>query len=92
MKHLIVKSGKDNVGNALDDIQPGDKVTYGIAGKSREIVANEAVPFCFKMSLMPIPKGQQIICYGEMIGVASMDIPEGSCVHVHNVVGKRGNQ
>ncbi len=91
MKHLIVKSGKDKVGNALEDIASGDRVVWRQAGAEHELRATDAVPFGFKMALRPIAQDQEIICYGEAIGLASTAIAAGACVHVHNVRGRRGN-
>lgn len=91
MKHLIVKSDKDNVGNALEDIAPGDNVLWRQGGAEHELSATDAVPFGFKMALHPIAEGREIICYGEPVGLASVPIAAGACVHVHNVRGQRGN-
>lgn len=91
MKHLIVKSDADNVGNALEDIAPGDAVLWRRAGSECRLNAPEAVPFAFKMALCAIAAGQEIHCYGQPIGVASTDIEAGALVHVHNVRGLRGN-
>lgn len=91
MKHLIVKSDKDNVGNALEDIAPGDALVWRQAGAECRLNAAEAVPFAFKVALRAIDAGQEIRCYGEPIGLASRSIEAGSLVHVHNVRGLRAN-
>ena len=38
------------------------------------------------MAIKPIAKGEKIIKYGELIGIAGSDIKPGQHVHVHNVV------
>ena len=38
---------------------------------------------------MAIPKGGQIVKYGEPVGIATADIAPGEHVHVHNVVSGR---
>jgi altronate hydrolase len=38
-----------------------------------------------KVALHPIPKGQAVYKYGQIIGFASQDIAPGDLVHVHNV-------
>lgn len=91
MKQLIVKSDADNVGNALEDIAPGDAVLWRRAGVECRLNAAEAVPFAFKMALCAIAAGQEIRCYGEPIGVACANIAAGALVHVHNVRGLRAN-
>lgn len=65
MKQLIVKTANDNVGNALEDIAPGDAVLWRQADSEHGLNAAEAVPFAFKMALCAIVAGQEIICYGE---------------------------
>lgn len=91
MKQLIVKTANDNVGNALEDIAPGDAVLWRQADSEHGLNAAEAVPFAFKMALCAIVAGQEIICYGEPVGAATKNIAAGTLVHVHNVRGLRGN-
>ncbi len=62
----------DNVAVALSDIAAGDGF------------AMEGVPVAHKISLRPIAKGESIIKYGHPIGSATVDIPAGHWVHVHN--------
>ncbi len=48
------------------------------------------VPYGHKIAVKAISKGQQIIKYGEEIGVATHDIKVGEYVHVHNLDSMRG--
>lgn len=48
------------------------------------------VPYGHKIAVRAISKGQQIIKYGEEIGVATHDIKVGEYVHVHNLDSMRG--
>ena len=90
MKHALAAHPGDGVANALDDLAPGEAFACSGAGKECNLTAKERIPFGFKVALVPIPKGGDIIKYGEVIGRASRDIAPGDCVHVHNVEGKRG--
>ncbi|WP_026652992.1 UxaA family hydrolase [Butyrivibrio proteoclasticus] len=48
------------------------------------------VPYGHKIAVKSISKGEQIIKYGEEIGVATSDIKTGEYVHVHNLDSMRG--
>lgn len=86
MTKVIVLDESDNVATAIAEIAEGEKVEAG----SRVVVASEAIPFGHKVALVRIPNGQQILKYGESIGLAKGDIAEGTCVHTHNVDSQRG--
>ncbi|MGV0879003.1 altronate dehydratase family protein [Martelella sp. FLE1502] len=64
---------EDNVGIALADLKPGE------AG------ANEAIPRGHKMALEAIPQGAFVRKYGQIIGVATVDIAAGAHVHTQNL-------
>ena len=86
----IVVDKKDNVAVALSDIKRGDKVTIRIGEKIEELVASSDIPFGHKLAIREIPRGEEIIKYGEVIGRATRDIEIGEHVHVHNVESLRG--
>lgn len=44
------------------------------------------IPAMHKVAIKPIAKGDAILKYGQVIGFASLDIPPGEHVHVHNCV------
>ncbi|MBG0777943.1 MAG: UxaA family hydrolase [Desulfovibrionaceae bacterium] len=90
MKSIIVMHEKDNVGNALEDIRKGDDVSYATNGQKQHLVAQDDVPFGFKVALRDIAPDADIVKYKEVIGMASRPIKAGECVHIHNVKGKRG--
>ena len=46
---------------------------------------NETIPAGHKYALRKIAKDEYVIKYGEIIGRATQDIPEGEWVHTHNV-------
>lgn len=90
MENILVLNKNDNVGNAIEDITQKQAVFYSVDGESYEIVAEEAIPFGFKIALKNIKKGGPVLKYGEIIGKASKNITPGQLVHVHNMDGCRG--
>jgi altronate dehydratase small subunit len=85
----------DNVATALVDLAPGTVVERASqpdpspAGQER-IEVRSAIPFGHKIALVAIGRGQPVIKYGEVIGLATADIAPGEHVHVHNVESQRG--
>lgn len=81
---------KDNVAVALADLAAGEVVMVKGGEGFKEVRAGENIPRGHKIALTSIEKGEPVIKYGEVIGLASRSIREGSHVHVHNVAGQRG--
>ncbi|NBP23884.1 MAG: altronate dehydratase [Proteobacteria bacterium] len=76
--------------DALIRLHPDDDVAVArrrlLAGESAgELCFPSAIPAAHKVALRPLPKGTPIRKYGQFIGRASVDIPAGAHVHVHNV-------
>lgn len=90
MKKAIVMSELDNVATALEDIDVEEKVLVKVLGEGWELKAKAPIPFGHKIAIRSIKKGESIIKYGEVIGVATKDIDVGDWVHVHNVESLRG--
>lgn len=59
-------------------------------GNTVTMTIRQAIPYGHKLAVVPIAKGEDIIKYGEAIGVATADIVPGDYVHVHNMDSKRG--
>jgi altronate hydrolase len=68
---------EDNVAVAIDQITQGDTA----AG----LTARERILRGHKMALVPIPEGQPIRKFGQIIGFATRHIAPGEWVHEHNV-------
>jgi len=83
---ILVINNKDNIGIALEDLSPDKEVKVG----EKSITIQDNISFGHKLALRDIKKGEKIIKYGEVIGVAVKDIKEGSHVHIHNIAGLRG--
>ena len=70
---------KDNVIVALADLGQG-AVPPGL-----DIGLPQAVPRGHKIATQAIAAGEQVIRYGQVIGVATMDIAPGAHIHTHNL-------
>jgi len=87
MKKAMRINPKDNTATTLEEIKAGDKVSLTLkSGQVEgEITARQAVPFGHKLALASIGKGDKVLKYGEVIGLATQPINKGDYVHVHNV-------
>ncbi|MDQ0247544.1 altronate dehydratase small subunit [Bacillus fengqiuensis] len=83
-------SKKDSVAVALSDIPPNTSVVVKADQEDITVTILEPIRFGHKFAVKAIDQGADIIKYGEVIGAASVHIPAGTHVHVHNLEGKRG--
>lgn len=86
----IVCHRDDNVATAVRDLAPGDRARLSGAGDEVTLELRSPVPFGHKFALRDIGSGQEIIKYGETVGLATAPIRRGGHVHLHNVEGLRG--
>ena len=86
MKPALVISERDNVATALEDLEPGRRLTFGAV----DVTICESIPHGHKLALIAIAAGQPVIKYGSPIGLASESIDAGAHVHTHNVASSRG--
>jgi len=84
---LAVMNPKDNVATAVRDLTAGEKVK---TEDGLEIVLLHDIPFGHKVAIKEIAQGEEVIKYGEPIGLAVAPIKVGEHTHVHNVEGARG--
>ena len=81
---------KDTVVVAIEKINAGETVTWrDCFGNEQHIVAKTDVPIFHKIAITDMPKGSEVVKYGEHIGLAACDIHVGEHVHVHNVQNNR---
>jgi altronate dehydratase len=76
--------------DALIRLHPEDDVAVVrrriLAGESAgELTFQGSIPAAHKVALRPLAQGTPVRKYGQFIGRASMDIPAGAHVHVHNL-------
>ncbi|BCJ87602.1 UxaA family hydrolase [Effusibacillus dendaii] len=87
---VVMMKPDDNVAVALGEIPSGTTVRVTCQDRVFDLELIDPIEFGHKFAVAPIRKGEDVIKYGEVIGVASQDIATGQHVHVHNVEGKRG--
>ncbi len=85
MKRAMIIDPTDNVIVMAEAAAKGDEVCYEVLGKKNSLTAATDVPVYHKMATVEIRKGERVIKYGNIIGLATEDIPKGAHVHVHNV-------
>jgi hypothetical protein len=91
MKKAIQIDEKDNVATVTDEANMEEKLeVLGPEGNSiLEIKPLEKIIFGHKIALKNFLQKDEIIKYGEVIGVASTYIKLGEWVHTHNVESGR---
>lgn len=91
MNHFLVHHGRDSVGVAVVNINPGE-VARGatLDGKTKlEVTALDSIPLGHKIALKDLKVGDTVLKYGEDIGKVVSQIKQGAHVHVHNLKTKR---
>ncbi|MDO5363461.1 MAG: altronate dehydratase family protein [Eubacteriales bacterium] len=81
MKEFIKIHKEDTVAVALKPLEKGKVIE--IDGKKVEL--KEEIPQGHKFALCTIGAGEQVIKYGNSIGIAKEEIPSGAWIHIHNV-------
>jgi altronate dehydratase len=80
-KRVLVLDERDSIAVALEPLEPGDRVA--------SVVVTQAIPFGHKVALTALAKGDAVVKYGEVIGIATSPIDPGAHVHTHNLVSAR---
>ena len=75
---------KDNVAVALQSINRAEIAKLD----TLTVTAQEDIPRGHKIALKKILKGEPVIKYGNVIGIAKEDIPEGGWIHTHNLLSR----
>lgn len=89
MKTYVLLSPEDTVVTALVQLDQGTVLSVDNDAASIDLVVSSLIPYAHKIALRPMAIGQNVIKYGEVIGVASQPISPGDWVHVHNVESVR---
>lgn len=85
----LVLHPDDDVAVALRDLLDGATVVVRRQGANEHLQITQAIPLGHKLALHSLAAGALVRKYGEAIGVATVDIPGGSHVHVHNLASRR---
>lgn len=91
MAKAIQIDDRDNVATVTSEVSKGERVEV-LSPEGSILMSPEAlgdVPFGHKIALKPLPRGEEVIKYGEVIGVASAGIEVGGWLHTHNVESVR---
>ncbi len=83
--NALMMDVSDNVVTCMTEIAVGETVCYRRGEEICTLIAKEAIPYCHKIALTAIPKGGQVIKYGESLGEVSETIEEGHWVADHNL-------
>ena len=89
MPRAIVLHRDDNVATLIDPGRATDRIELTGEGSGTLDLRGE-VPFGHKCAVRMIPKGAEILKYGQVIGRATEEIAAGDHVHVQNVEALRG--
>ena len=81
----IILKPNDNVGTSIKPLKRNTEIILKLEKQLINFVIKENIKLCHKFSLSKIRKGDKIIKYGEIIGVANDDIQSGKLVHIHNI-------
>ncbi|RKD22934.1 D-galactarate dehydratase [Ammoniphilus oxalaticus] len=86
----VMMRPQDTVATALEQIPAGVKLTVQCQDHTFDVELKDEIQFGHKFAVTPIKQGEDILKYGEVIGVSTGEIAVGEHVHVHNLEGKRG--
>jgi altronate dehydratase small subunit len=91
VKKAIQIDEKDNVATTTSEVEAGEQLEI-ISPEGKVILkpkVSETIPFGHKLAIQLIKKGEDIIKYGEVIGVATQPVKVGAWVNTHNVGSSR---
>ncbi len=91
MAKAIQIDDQDNVATVTSEVSKGEQVEV-LPPEGSILMSPEAlgdVPFGHKIALKSLALGEEVVKYGEVIGVASAGIKVGEWLHTHNVESVR---
>ena len=89
MTRAILLNQSDNVATLIDEGSSGDDCLLQGEG-SGSVKLTKDIPFGHKVAISNINVGDDIIKYGEVIGLATEVIATGQHAHIHNIESRRG--
>ncbi|MEB3103885.1 UxaA family hydrolase [Ferviditalea candida] len=87
---IVMMKPHDKVAVALEPLSAGTTVNVRNAETTLTVQLKDSIEFGHKFAVVPIAEGEDILKYGEVIGMATRAIEVGEHVHIHNLEGKRG--
>ena len=85
--NALLMGSKDNVVTCTVDVARGETVAYYDGEKICCLLAEEQIPYCHKIALTDIKKGNFVLKYNEPLGKVTRDISKGSWVSDCNLCG-----
>ncbi|HIH88653.1 TPA: UxaA family hydrolase [Candidatus Bathyarchaeota archaeon] len=91
VKKAIQIDEKDNIATTTSEVEAGEalEVTSPDGAVILRPKVAELIPFGHKLAIKPIKKGENIVKYGEIIGIATQPVKAGAWVNTHNVGSAR---
>lgn len=81
----VLLSQIDNVITTTEMINPTHEVNYFREKQLLRLRSCEEIPIYHKVAIKSINKGEKVIKYGQVIGIATVDILQGAHVAHHNI-------
>ncbi len=81
---VVILNNADDVATAVKDIAPGK---YILCHNDHDCIIDvkQKVKAGFKIALRKISKGLPIHKFGQPIGIAKINVEQGTVVHIHNL-------
>lgn len=83
--NALIMDKKDNVVTCVHGASQGEQISYRLGDEIHTVTTLEAIPACHKIAIRQIQAGEEVIKYGESLGVATRGIPVGSWVSHLNI-------
>lgn len=81
----------DSVATVLADVRSGNVITVkDKSGNTSQITALADIPFGHKIAVSELSIGDEVIKYGESLGIATQAVIIGDYVHTHNLASQYG--
>ena len=84
--NALLMDEKDNVVTCVTEVAAGQDVVYRNGQEFCTVKAEENIPYCHKVALVDLKKGDEVIKYGESLGVMTEDAAKGHWVSHNNLV------
>ena len=84
--NALLMNEADNVVTCVTEVPAGAEVLFRKGNKICHLTAKENIPFCHKIALTDLKKGDHVRKYGESLGITTADIPKGHWVSHHNLI------
>lgn len=84
--NALLMDPKDNVVTTVADIAAGAAVVWQNGTGFCKLTALEAIPNCHKVALTDLNAGNEVIKYGESLGVMTQPVQKGGWVSHMNLV------